>query len=224
MADKTVAGVLASKTQENVIFSPQITKEEEAINFHQREDSALQQDGTYIWVHVDSVDKPKYCTLKNEIATNVLGVYTPDMQFIYLLTGWEGSAVYGKVLRDAINRRHRLKVTQGFYYLCDVGYTNGEGFLAPYRGQRYHLNEWRQGRQPATLQEYFNIKHSQARNCIERNELPTDPIKSEVGEVCNVEDDEEDSGEVIMHVETSAAWTVWRDNLAQEMFNSWISL
>ena len=26
----------------------------------------------------------------------------------------------------------------GFYYLCDAGYTNGEGFLAPYRAERYH--------------------------------------------------------------------------------------
>ena len=56
----------------------------------------------------------------------------------------------------------------GYYYLCDAGYTNGEGFLAPYRGQRYHLNEWRHGLQPTTLEEYFNMKHSSTRNVIER--------------------------------------------------------
>ncbi|KAJ0020415.1 hypothetical protein Pint_31602 [Pistacia integerrima] len=82
------------------------------------------------------------------------------MQFIYVLPGWEGLAADGRVLRDAINRRHGLKVPQEFYYLCDAGYTNGEGFLALYRGQRYHLTEWRQGRQLATPQEYFNMKHS----------------------------------------------------------------
>ena len=54
------------------------------------------------------------------------------------------------------------------YYLCDAGYTNGEWFLASYRGQRYHLNDWSEHHQPITPQEYFNIKHSQARNCIER--------------------------------------------------------
>lgn len=32
-------------------------------------------------------------------------------------------------------------VNVGTYYLCDAGYTNGEGFLTPYRGQRYHLND-----------------------------------------------------------------------------------
>ena len=56
----------------------------------------------------------------------------------------------------------------GNYYLCDAGYTNQEGFLAPYRGKRYHLTEWRQGYQPTRVKEYFNMKHSQARNCIER--------------------------------------------------------
>ena len=50
----------------------------------------------------------------------------------------------------------------------DAGYTNEECFLAPYRGQRYHLNDWGEHHQPTTPKEYFNMKHSQARNCIER--------------------------------------------------------
>ncbi|KAJ0020702.1 hypothetical protein Pint_31654 [Pistacia integerrima] len=70
-------------------------------------------DGTYIRVHVDASDKPRYRTRKGEIATNVLGVCTPDMQFIYVLPRWEGSAVDGRVLRDAISRRNDLKVPQG---------------------------------------------------------------------------------------------------------------
>lgn len=52
--------------------------------------------------------------------------------------------------------------------MVDAGYTNGEGFLAPYRGQRYHLNDWRNGHQPTTAKEFFNMKHSSARNVIER--------------------------------------------------------
>lgn len=50
----------------------------------------------------------------------------------------------------------------------DAGYTNGEGFLAPFRGQMYHLNEWRQGHQPNSPKEFFNMKHASARNVIER--------------------------------------------------------
>ncbi|KAJ9542748.1 hypothetical protein OSB04_029254 [Centaurea solstitialis] len=103
-------------------------------------------------------DKPRYRTRKNEIATNVLGV----------LPGWEGSVADGRVLRDALLRPHGLKVPRPGYYLVDVGYTNGEGFLAPYRGQRYHLNDWRGGHQPTTPKEFFNMKHSTTRNVIER--------------------------------------------------------
>lgn len=53
------------------------------------------------------------------------------------------------------------------YYLVDAGYCNAKGFLAPFRGQRYHLSEF-QGRRPQTPEEYFNMKHCRARNVIER--------------------------------------------------------
>nr|CAD1827961.1 unnamed protein product [Ananas comosus var. bracteatus] len=69
-----------------------------------------------------------------------------------------------------MSRPNGLKVPQGYFYLCDAGYPNGEGFLTPYRGQRYHLSEWRQARQPQTPQELYNYKHSSARNVIERME------------------------------------------------------
>ncbi|PPE02619.1 hypothetical protein GOBAR_DD00318 [Gossypium barbadense] len=125
-------------------------------------------DGTHIKIRVLTVDKPRYRTRKGDIATNMLGVCTPEMQFVYVLPGWEGSVADGRVLRDAISRRHGLKVSHGCYYLVDVGYTNYEGFLAPFRGERYHLNDWRQGYQPSTPQEFFNMKHASARNVIER--------------------------------------------------------
>ncbi|KAH1121694.1 hypothetical protein J1N35_004854 [Gossypium stocksii] len=38
------------------------------------------------------------------------GLSRPDMQFVYVLPGWEGSVADGRVLRDAISRRHGLKV------------------------------------------------------------------------------------------------------------------
>ncbi|PPD86682.1 hypothetical protein GOBAR_DD16385 [Gossypium barbadense] len=120
-------------------------------------------DRTHIKIRVLTVDKPRYRTRKGDIATNMLGVSTPDMQFVYVLLGWEGLVADGRVLRDAISRRHGLKVPHGCYYLVNAGYTNCEGFLAPFRGQRYHLNEWRQGYQPSSSQEFFNIKHASAR-------------------------------------------------------------
>ncbi|RVW12489.1 hypothetical protein CK203_093473 [Vitis vinifera] len=69
---------------------------------------------------------------------------------------------------NGLSRRNGLTVPHGYYYLVDAGYTNGKGFLAPYRGQRYHLNDWREGHMPTTHEEFFNMKHSAARNVIER--------------------------------------------------------
>lgn len=57
----------------------------------------------------------------------------------------------------------------GNYYLCDNGYTNGDGFLTPYRGFRYHKDAWNVGTTiPQNMHEFFNYKHSKARNVIER--------------------------------------------------------
>jgi hypothetical protein len=49
-------------------------------------------------VNVLTKDRPRYWTRKNEIATNVLGFCSQDMRFIYVLTGWEGSATDSRVL------------------------------------------------------------------------------------------------------------------------------
>ncbi|MFQ6650490.1 hypothetical protein Gotur_022410 [Gossypium turneri] len=124
-------------------------------------------DGTHIRIRVSTIDKPRYRTRKGDIAINMLGVCTPDMQFVYVLPGWEGFVADGRVLRDAISRRHGLKVPHGKVQI-DARYTNCEGFLAPFRGQRYHLNVWRQGYQPSTPAEFFSMKHASARNVIER--------------------------------------------------------
>ncbi|XP_022007609.2 uncharacterized protein LOC110906847 [Helianthus annuus] len=110
-------------------------------------------DGTYIKVKVPAIDRKPYRTRKGQICTNVLGVCTRDLLFTYVLAGWEGSAADSRVLRDAISRPNGLKITPGTYYLCDAGYTNGEGFLTPYRGQRYHLNDW--SRPPTNAKEFF---------------------------------------------------------------------
>lgn len=48
------------------------------------------------------------------------------------------------------------------------GYTNGEGFLAPYRGKWYHLQEWGTGLySPQGRENLFNYRHAWARNVIE---------------------------------------------------------
>ncbi|KAL0456735.1 UNVERIFIED_CONTAM: hypothetical protein Slati_1012700 [Sesamum latifolium] len=102
-------------------------------------------DGTYIDVRVPEHEKGRYRTRKDHCAVNVLGVCNPNLQFIYILIGWEGSAADSRVLRDAIHRLNGLRVPSGSYYLPDNGYTNAKGFLIPYIGVRYHLREWDRG-------------------------------------------------------------------------------
>nr|AAT38700.1 Putative transposase, related [Solanum demissum] len=59
-------------------------------------------DGTYIQIRVPYKDKPRYMTRKGEIATNVLEVCDKNLNFTYVLPGWEGSTTDGRVLRNAI--------------------------------------------------------------------------------------------------------------------------
>ncbi|XP_057807980.1 protein ALP1-like [Salvia miltiorrhiza] len=126
-------------------------------------------DGTYINVQVNNVDKPRYRTRKGQISTNTLAVCDRDMKFVYVLPGWEGSAADSRILRDALRREHGLRVPKGNYYLCDNGYANSEGFLTPYKGIRYHLKEWGPNTaRPQNAMELFNLRHSKARNVIER--------------------------------------------------------
>ncbi|XP_073137557.1 uncharacterized protein [Henckelia pumila] len=92
------------------------------------------------------------------------------MNFIYALTGWEGSATDARVLRNALTREDdSFKVQVGCYYLCDNGYANVEGFLTPYRRVRYHRDAWghHEGG-PENYKDLYNWRHAQARNLIER--------------------------------------------------------
>ncbi|KAL8515195.1 hypothetical protein ACS0TY_014056 [Phlomoides rotata] len=126
-------------------------------------------NGTYIDVYVLATDKGWYHNRKGHCFINVLGVCDMNMRFVYVLTGWECSTANSRVLRDVIHRNTGLHVPRGYLtlLLCDNGYPNCEGFLTPYKGVRYHLSEW-SSRQPQTYQEYFNMKHTRARNVIDR--------------------------------------------------------
>ena len=53
--------------------------------------------------------------------------------------------------------------------MCDNGYANSEGILTPFKGVRYHLKEWGpQNQRPTSPRELYNMRHTMARNVIER--------------------------------------------------------
>jgi hypothetical protein len=105
------------------------------------------------------------------------------MRFLYILSGWDGSAADAAVYFDA--RLHDLNVPPGKYYLADAGFGSCDACLVPYRGVRYHLAEWGRASvrycfdpppgntlltifRPASKEELYNLRHASARNVIER--------------------------------------------------------
>ena len=49
------------------------------------------------------------------------------------------------------------------------GYPNRPGYLAPYKGTKYHLSKYRDGPEPQGKKEIFNYAHSSLKNIIERS-------------------------------------------------------
>ncbi|KAL6584211.1 hypothetical protein OROMI_003500 [Orobanche minor] len=173
-------------------------------------------DGTYVDVHVSSKDRPRYRTRKGKISTNVLGVCDTRMRFVYLLPGWEGSAADSRVLRDAVTRPNGLQVPKGNYYLCDNGYANSKGFLVPFRGCRYHLNKWGPTmNRPSNAQEHFNMRHTRARNVIERA-FGVLKMRFPTG---HQESDGEDP-DIVDMVESSPEFNQFREELANSVTSS----
>jgi hypothetical protein len=75
-------------------------------------------------------------------------------------------------------------------------YPNRDGYLAPYKGQPYHVPEWRNGPPPNGEQVLFNHLHSSLRNVVEHTfgvwkmkwrillKMPTYPIDKQKDDYC----------------------------------------
>jgi hypothetical protein len=112
--------------------------------------------------------QPRYRNRKHHLSQNVLAACNFDMQFSYILAGWEGSAHDTTVLRDA-QYNHGFKTLLKKYWLGDAGYSNSETVLVLYRGTRYHLKEQRLAKKkPENSKELFNLCHASLRNVIKR--------------------------------------------------------
>ena len=125
----------------------------------------------------------------------MLAVCDFDMRFTFVLAGWPGSVHDMRVFNDALEKfgdkfPHPplgmygllhffivfvivfvMLLTQVLccvdkFYLVDSRYPNRLGFLAPYRGTKYHVPEWREGPAPRGKKELFNYTHSSLRNVI----------------------------------------------------------
>ncbi|XVE83458.1 hypothetical protein DITRI_Ditri16bG0089600 [Diplodiscus trichospermus] len=129
-------------------------------------------DGMHIPAHVPAKDQSRFRNRKGVLSQNVLAACTFDLQFIFVYPGWEGSAADSRVLRAVLDDpdQNFPHISEGKYYLVDTGYSNMEGFLAPYPGVRHHLHEYRGANQlPRNAKELFNHRHSSLRNVIQRS-------------------------------------------------------
>jgi len=124
------------------------------------------------------------CNRKGFISQNVLAICDWDLRFLYLLSGWEGSAADSRIFEYACQKDLRLPC--GYYFLADAGFPTCDMLVTPYRGVRYHLKEWSCGNQrqcvhlllhifyltilfrPQNHEELFNLRHASARNAVER--------------------------------------------------------
>ena len=74
-------------------------------------------DGTYIKVNVPKVDKSNYRTKKGELATNVLGVCSKYMKFVYVLLNWGFKPIQTNNSIMILPQVHLRKPCYDFYFL-----------------------------------------------------------------------------------------------------------
>ncbi|XP_020407825.1 putative nuclease HARBI1 [Zea mays] len=127
-------------------------------------------DGTHVPITIAEDRAPPYRNRKGTLSHNVMVVCDFDLNFTFVSCEWEGSASDAGVLRSAISKG--FSVPEGKFYLVDGGYANTPSYIAPYRGVRYHLSQFRRSRSSqsgyANYKELFNHRHAILRNHIER--------------------------------------------------------
>ena len=123
-------------------------------------------DGYHIPVVVPLSMQAEFWDRKNQTSTNNLLVVDFDRRITYHLVGWEGSCHDARLLANARSRGFNIPL--GKFLLADAGFRNEMDVLTPYRGVRYHLEEFEMGRAgPQNAQELFNLRHSQLRVIVE---------------------------------------------------------
>ncbi|XP_031387135.1 protein ALP1-like [Punica granatum] len=125
-------------------------------------------NGTHVSATVPSSVRGAYRDRNNEITQNVLAACSHDMMFTHVVTGWEGSAHDSRILSDAATLQTFPAPYGEQYYVIDAGYPNIPGYMAPYKGQRYHRSDFNDDTPPTTEKELFNQRHASVRNVIER--------------------------------------------------------
>ncbi|XP_044952571.1 protein ALP1-like [Hordeum vulgare subsp. vulgare] len=137
--------------------------------FYPLHDTLVEKYGLRSTCNMSSKEQPKYHNRKGVTTQNVMAICDFDMRFIFVVVGWPGSVHDTRVWADArVEYPSFPHPPNGKYYLVDSGYPNIDGYLAPYKGQRYHVHDFQQV-PPRGRNETFNHLHSSLQNVIERS-------------------------------------------------------
>ncbi|XP_013591333.1 PREDICTED: uncharacterized protein LOC106299869 [Brassica oleracea var. oleracea] len=83
--------------------------------------------GTHISAMIPTSDVPSYRNRKGFISQNVFAACNFDLEFMYVLSGWERSAHDSKILSNALTRHgSRLTIPEGMYLSLEVIPPNNE--------------------------------------------------------------------------------------------------
>ncbi|XP_023879973.1 protein ALP1-like [Quercus suber] len=101
-------------------------------------------NGVHIHVVLPEEDQHPYRGRKGATTVNCMCVCDFDMKFTFACVGWEGSAHDTRIFLNVLNNEsdNFPKAPPGKYYLIDSGYPMKPGFLAPYKGEQYHIPDF----------------------------------------------------------------------------------
>ncbi|KAH1040562.1 hypothetical protein J1N35_042305 [Gossypium stocksii] len=175
-------------------------------------------DGTHIAAILPPNEQVPYIGRKGIPTQNVMAVCDFNMCFTFVMAGWEGSAHDTKIFLDAI-RDPKYKFPHppnGKYYLVDSGYPQMKGYLGPYRGQRYHLPDFRRGRSVYDFMEYEDI------NWAYENIIDLENAHGRESEDDDDDDDDDDDGDDDGESNNSSGFEMelTRDAIASSLMNS----
>ncbi|CAN6687491.1 unnamed protein product [Malus baccata var. baccata] len=120
------------------------TKIRESTRFYPYfKDSIGAIDETHIPAMVSGPEVASYRDRHGKITQNVLAACNFDLEFLYVLSGWEGSAHDSKVLDDAVSRTNGLKVPEDDE--SDDEENDDEPGNQTQEQQRQIANAWRAG-------------------------------------------------------------------------------
>jgi len=96
-------------------------------------------NGTYLPISVAGgyIRQAPWRGRKGGLSQNVLIVINFQINFLYILASWEGSAYNSRVINSV--KAKGLEALPGRYYITDTRYSNMPITLTPYCGVWYHL-------------------------------------------------------------------------------------